>query len=109
LAFAVAGVIAVTPALSSAKPKKPKDSGGTMTFSPEDTGQTPSPAEPAPAEPAATTKKKKKGADAAPAVAQASDDKSAGPASKTLEHALKLYEGEDYYSSTIELNKVVEG
>src|SRR5262249_11782950 len=32
-----------------------------------------------------------------------------GPASKTLERALKLYEGEDYYSSSIELHKVIEG
>ena len=33
----------------------------------------------------------------------------AGPASKTLERALKLYDAEDYTMSTIELNKVVEG
>jgi tetratricopeptide (TPR) repeat protein len=31
------------------------------------------------------------------------------PASKVLERALKLYDQEDYYSATIELNKVVEG
>jgi tetratricopeptide (TPR) repeat protein len=30
-------------------------------------------------------------------------------ASKVLERALKLYDGEDYYSASIELNKVVEG
>jgi tetratricopeptide (TPR) repeat protein len=29
--------------------------------------------------------------------------------SKVLERALKLYDGEDFYSATIELNKVVEG
>ena len=29
--------------------------------------------------------------------------------SKVLERALKLYDGEDYYSASIELNKVVEG
>ena len=33
----------------------------------------------------------------------------AGPASKTLERALKLYESEDYYSASIELHKVIEG
>ncbi|HJZ87375.1 MAG TPA: tetratricopeptide repeat protein [Polyangia bacterium] len=32
-----------------------------------------------------------------------------GPASKTLERALKLYENEDYYSASIELHKVIEG
>jgi tetratricopeptide (TPR) repeat protein len=32
-----------------------------------------------------------------------------GPASKTLERALKLYESEDYYSCSIELHKVIEG
>src|SRR5262245_41790976 len=31
----------------------------------------------------------------------------AGPASKTLERALKLYESEDYYSASIELHKVI--
>ena len=29
--------------------------------------------------------------------------------SKVLERAFKLYDGEDYYSASIELNKVVEG
>jgi hypothetical protein len=29
--------------------------------------------------------------------------------SKVLERAFKLYDGEDFYSSSIELNKVVEG
>ncbi len=100
-----AGLIHVTPAL--AKPKKPKDNGPTMTFTPEDTGQAP-PDTPPPADtpPPQVKKSKSRGA----AVAQVSDEKaSAGPASKVLERALKLYEGEDYYSATIELNKVVEG
>jgi hypothetical protein len=34
---------------------------------------------------------------------------SAGATSPTLERALKLYDGEDYYSASIELFKVVEG
>src|SRR5262249_44487447 len=33
----------------------------------------------------------------------------AGPASKTLERALKLYDSEDFYSASIELHKVIEG
>src|SRR5512136_481345 len=32
-----------------------------------------------------------------------------GPASKTLEKALKLYEANDFYSASIELHKVIEG
>jgi TolA-binding protein len=43
------------------------------------------------------------GAAAAPTV------ESSAPPSKTLERALKLYDSEDYYMSSIELNKVVEG
>jgi len=34
---------------------------------------------------------------------------SSAPPSKTLERALKLYDSEDFYTSSIELNKVVEG
>ncbi|MSP59381.1 MAG: hypothetical protein EXR72_03390 [Myxococcales bacterium] len=116
LALATAGVIALTPAFGDAKPKPKKDSGGdTMTFSPEDTGQPVAPPPPAADDPAPEAKKKKKRAEPVaapqgPAVQQATDDKAAaGPASKTLERALKLYEGEDYFSATIELNKVVEG
>lgn len=43
------------------------------------------------------------GAVAAPTV------ESSAPPSKTLERALKLYDTEDYYMASIELNKVVEG
>lgn len=32
-----------------------------------------------------------------------------GPASKTMQKALKLYESKDYYSASIELHKVIEG
>lgn len=34
---------------------------------------------------------------------------SSAPPSKTLERALKLYDSEDFYTASIELNKVVEG
>ena len=78
-----------------------------MLFRSEETGQAPDAPPPPAAEAPAP---KKKGKPAAAAVAQATDEKSStGPASKTLERALKLYEQEDYYSTTIELNKVVEG
>ena len=67
-------------------------------------------------------KKKKEAADqpAAPSAASAGTPAAGGaaqaaptvetsaPPSKTLERALKLYDSEDYYSSSIELNKVVE-
>ena len=33
----------------------------------------------------------------------------AGPPSKVLERALKLYDAEDYANASIELNKVIEG
>jgi TolA-binding protein len=98
-------VVSLVPRVSHSKPKKPPP-GNTMTFTPEDTGQTPAPDD-APPPPADNPKPQKK---AVKAVQQASDDKAAtGPASKVLERALKLYESEDYYSATIELNKVVEG
>ena len=122
LALATAGLIALAPSLSSARPKKHKQqeeapAGNTMSFSPEDTGQVPADQAPPPeAQPEAPKKRKKRGgsdanaAPSGPAAVQVTDEKaSSGPASKTLERALKLYEGEDYYSSTIELNKVVEG
>jgi TolA-binding protein len=113
LGLAAACALALTPALASAKPPKkgggaPPPAGGGMTFSPEETGQAapPDPTPPPPAKKAAAPARKSGGAP----VAQATDDKAAaGPSSKTLDRALKLYEGEDYYSATIELNKVVEG
>ena len=114
-ALVAAGMLTTAPAVGLAKPKKPAGGSPTMTFTPEDTGQAPAPAAEPEAAPSAETPKKKKKGDSPPAavvapVQQAVDDKaSAGPASKTLERALKLYEQEDYHSSTIELNKVVEG
>ncbi|HND12978.1 MAG TPA: hypothetical protein PLY80_21205, partial [Pseudomonadota bacterium] len=57
-----------------------------------------------PAQPAATPAAQGGGgAVAAPTV------ESSAPPSKTLERALKLYDSEDYYMASIELNKVVEG
>jgi tetratricopeptide (TPR) repeat protein len=69
----------------------------------------------------ARAQKKHKGADPAPAqpteglkfkpdpVGKGAPAAATGPASKTLERALKLYESEDYYSASIELHKVIEG
>jgi TolA-binding protein len=50
-------------------------------------------------------------ADARTVRAQADDDDAAAatPASKTFERAIDLYKKKDYYSSTIELKKVLDG
>ncbi|MBK9030362.1 MAG: tetratricopeptide repeat protein [Myxococcales bacterium] len=50
-------------------------------------------------------------ADVRPAQAQVDDDDAAAgtPASKTFERAIDLYKKKDYYSSTIELKKVLDG
>jgi tetratricopeptide (TPR) repeat protein len=48
--------------------------------------------------------KKKKNADFVPEEGASGDQPS-----KVLERAFKLYDGEDYYSASIELNKVIEG
>jgi TolA-binding protein len=48
--------------------------------------------------------KKKKNADFVPEEAPSGDQPS-----KVLERGFKLYDGEDYYSASIELNKVIEG
>lgn len=49
------------------------------------------------------------GAAAGAAPAAAPTVESSAPPSKTLERALKLYDSEDFYTASIELNKVVEG
>lgn len=54
-------------------------------------------------------KKKAKGADAATMEISPAEALSAAPPSKAMEKALRLYEGEDYYSASIELHKVIEG
>ena len=48
--------------------------------------------------------KKKKNADFVPEEGASGDQPS-----KVLERAFKLYDGEDFYSASIELNKVIEG
>jgi len=86
---------------ASAKKKKgsPPASGGDMTFEPEAVDH---PAE-APAEtPPPKAKTRAKAVRVAPSGP-------AGPASKTLERALKLYDAQDYPMASIELNKVIEG
>ena len=110
---AVATLLAVTfaaPCAFAKKKKKgddaPADAGGTMTFTTDDTGQPPPANTPAPADNGG-----KKGKPAAAAVKRTGPVTvvQAGAPSKVLERAVKLYEGEDYFSATIELNKVVEG
>jgi len=71
-------------------------SGGGMTFEPEEVHKdTPS------------TGGKKKPMTFTPEAAKPTGP--AGPPSKVLERALKLYDAEDYTNASIELNKVVEG
>jgi len=71
-------------------------SGGGMTFEPEEVHKdTPS------------TGSKKKPMTFTPEAAKPTGP--AGPPSKVLERALKLYDAEDYTNASIELNKVVEG
>ena len=104
----------LTPDLAHAKKKKhggggqpaAGDSGGGMTFEPETVEKKDAEPEaaPAPAPKAAAPKQKPRPMTFSPETAG-----KAGPASKTLERALKLYDAEDYTMSTIELNKVVEG
>lgn len=91
--------LAPLPAAAKKKPGEAAPAGNTMTF---DTAET---AAPAAAEPPRGKGKAGKGA----AVVTSAPETAAGPASKVLDRALKLYDQEDYYSSTIELNKVVEG
>jgi tetratricopeptide (TPR) repeat protein len=60
---------------------------------------------------ASAQKRKKGGSGDGPSMEFAPEEvtKTTGPPSKVLERALKLYEGEDYYNSSIELHKVIEG
>jgi len=113
-------LLAATVALPNgafAKRHKPKNDESapapTMTFEPEPVGNdqaAPAPAAEAAPAPAPTSHKKHRGAakETQMSFAPTEVEKSLPP-SKTLERALKLYDGEDYYSATIELNKVVEG
>src|SRR5258708_5447296 len=108
----LAFVIVLTSGSADAQRKKKKHGGGEaadrggrwMTFEPEtlEKGDAPPPA----AAPAAAAKPKQK---PRPMTFSPETAGKAGPASKTLERSLKLYDAEDYTMSTIELNKVVEG
>src|SRR6185437_15588301 len=72
-------------------------SGGGMTFQPDVVTEQPS-----------TSGKKKAPMSFTPeAVSKPAGP--AGPPSKVLERALKLYDAEDYANASIELNKVIEG
>jgi len=82
----IATCVALTSPSFAAK-KKSKDAGETSNAQ---AGQTAAPAAGGQAQAAAPTVE------------------STAPPSKTLERALKLYDSEDYYTSSIELNKVVE-
>src|SRR6476620_6104089 len=111
LLAAFALVMSVTPG-AQAKPKKhkgggetspppaaePAPSGGGMTFEPEEVHKD---------APAASTGGKKKPMTFTPEAAKPTGP--AGPPSKVLERALKLYDAEDYTNASIELNKVIEG
>ena len=108
---ATALVISITAGSALAKPKKHKGggdtsppppaadsgaapAGGGMTFEPED------------------VTKKDSGKKKAPMAFTPEAVKPTGPAgppSKVLERALKLYDAEDYSNASIELNKVIEG
>ena len=81
-------------------PPPPADtapSGGGMTFEPEEVHKD---------APAASGKKKAPMSFTPEAVKPTGP---AGPPSKVLERALKLYDAEDYANASIELNKVIEG
>ncbi len=93
--------------VADAKKKKPpadnSGGGGDMTFEPEAVGHDDAKTPPPP--PQQGTKKK-------PVVASrpmGNPNAPAGPASKTLERAIKLYDAQDFPMSTIEFNKVIEG
>jgi tetratricopeptide (TPR) repeat protein len=105
-------VMGLTPSAFAGKKKKkggggepaaPADSGGGMTFEPEAVTQPPSTPTPPPT-PTASKKQKAK-----PVTYDAASSGPGGPASKTLERGLKLYETDDYPMASIELNKVIEG
>jgi tetratricopeptide (TPR) repeat protein len=102
-------VITVTQGAADAKKKKKggaaaEPAGGDMTFEPEAVERkdaTPAPAE---APPPPVTKKQK----SRPMSFSPEQVAKAGPASKTLDRALKLYDAQDYPMASIELNKVIE-
>jgi tetratricopeptide (TPR) repeat protein len=113
LLAAFALVMSITAGAAQAKPKKHKgssggdstpppaaDSGGGMTFAPEEVHQDAAPK-------GADSGGKKKPMTFTPEAVKPTGP--AGPPSKVLERALKLYDAEDYSNASIELNKVIEG
>ncbi len=102
LTVALATSLLGAPAYAKKKPPATTAASDDMTFEPEEIDK-------ADADKAAAQgHKKKRATDSTTAVA-APDASHAGPPSKTLERALKLYDSDDYATSSIELNKVVEG
>jgi tetratricopeptide (TPR) repeat protein len=109
---ATALVMSITAGSAMAKPKKHKGggesapppaadsgtapSGGGMTFEPEDVKRD-----------TASSGKKRGPMSFTPEAVKPTGP--AGPPSKVLERALKLYDAEDYSNASIELNKVIEG
>src|SRR3954463_10582128 len=94
----LAFVIVLTPDLAQAKKKKkgggespPASDSGGMTFEPETVEKNDATAAPATPPPSAAKKQKSRPMTFSPETAG-----KAGPASKTLERALKLYDAEDY-------------
>lgn len=100
LVASLAVTLVTSPAFAKPKKKPAQQSGGDMTFEPEAVEQSEAP-------PQATTSTKP--AVGAKKKVAATSTGPAGPASKTLERAIKLYEADDYPMASIELNKVVEG
>src|SRR2546423_748509 len=114
LLAAFALVMQVTAGAADAKPKGKKKGGaeapppaaadtgggGGMTFEPEEVHKDTAPA-------AGDNGKKGNKMKFTPEPARPTGP--AGPPSKVLERALKLYDAEDYANSSIELNKVIEG
>ncbi|MDB4970482.1 MAG: Tetratricopeptide repeat protein [Myxococcales bacterium] len=111
LLAAFALVMQVTSGAADAKPKKKGGSqaspppaadtggqGGGMTFEPEEVHKDTAPSD---------SGGKKGKMKFTPEPARPTGP--AGPPSKVLERALKLYDAEDYANSSIELNKVIEG
>jgi tetratricopeptide (TPR) repeat protein len=95
----VATVAATCMTLAAVSPSTPAEARKRK----QDAGSAAQPAA-APAAPAGAAQPQGEGgAPAAPPPVESS-----APASKTLEHALKLYDSEDYYMSSIELDKVVD-
>ncbi len=102
VAFTACALIGVTPAYAKKKKHEqaqPQPDSGGMTFEPEAVPQV------APTTPPPSSNKRPTRVQQSQNFAPAAE----GPASKTLERGLKLYESDDYSMASIELNKVIEG